>query len=117
MATAIQITSCLTQARDRRRYGILTTTFSSRACMGQLLLLAGAWSRPNAKEEAKTAYEIWNFCAPDPGRFWTGTSTLALWRFVAARASIFGLPDRTWAESQPIFTAAVVLLGSSITRT
>ena len=25
--TAIQITSCLTQARDRRRYGILTTTF------------------------------------------------------------------------------------------
>ena len=27
MATAIQITSCLTQARDRRRYGILTTTF------------------------------------------------------------------------------------------
>jgi len=27
MAMAIQITSCLTQARDRRRYGILTTTF------------------------------------------------------------------------------------------
>ena len=23
-------------------------------------------------------------------------STLALWRFVAARASIFGMPDRPW---------------------
>src|SRR6266481_2997353 len=43
MATAIQITSCLTQARDRRRYGILTTTFSAPACMGILFLLAGAW--------------------------------------------------------------------------
>ena len=31
MATAIQITSCLTQARDRRRYGILTTTVFSPA--------------------------------------------------------------------------------------
>ena len=30
-------------ARDRRRYGILTTTFSAPACMGLLFLLAGAW--------------------------------------------------------------------------
>src|SRR4029077_14713230 len=43
MATAIQITSCLTRARDRRRYGILTTTFSAPACLGLLFLLAGAW--------------------------------------------------------------------------
>ncbi|PYK96288.1 MAG: hypothetical protein DME32_18005, partial [Verrucomicrobia bacterium] len=48
------------------------------------------------KEEAKTTYEIGNFREPDPCRFWSGTSTLALWRFVAARASIFGIPDRPW---------------------
>ena len=27
----------------RRRYGILTTTFSAPACLGPLFLLAGAW--------------------------------------------------------------------------
>src|SRR5947199_259027 len=43
IATAIQITSCLTLARDRRRYRFLTTTFSAPACLGQRFLLAGAW--------------------------------------------------------------------------
>ena len=37
MAMAIQITSCLTQARDRRRYGILTTTFEAPVCAGPTL--------------------------------------------------------------------------------
>src|SRR5438309_10444880 len=47
MATAIQITSCLTQARDRRRFGILTTTFSAPACLGLLFLQAGlSWAWP-----------------------------------------------------------------------
>src|SRR6478672_3111766 len=45
MAMAIQITSCLTQARDRRRYGILTTTFSAPVCTAPLFLLAGpSWA-------------------------------------------------------------------------
>ena len=48
----------------------------------------------------------------------SGLVCLAWWRFVAARASIFGMPDRPWqSQSRPNFTAAVVLLGSSITRT
>src|SRR5205814_1934550 len=42
MATAIQIISCLTQARDRRRYGILTTTFYAPVCTAPLFLSAGA---------------------------------------------------------------------------
>src|SRR6185436_3614343 len=46
MATAIQITSCLTQARDRRRYGILTTTFSTPVCLAPLFLSTGlSWAR------------------------------------------------------------------------
>jgi len=43
IGTAIRITCFTMDARDRRRYGILTTTFSAPACMGLLFLLAGAW--------------------------------------------------------------------------
>src|SRR5205814_1499452 len=66
---------------------------------------------------AKTGCESGNFREPDPRRFWTGTSTLGLWRFVAVRASIFAHAGSAMEESRPIFTAATVLLGSSITRT
>src|SRR5947209_7210153 len=45
IAMAIQITSCLTQARDRRRYGILTTTFSAPVFTAPLFLSAGlSWA-------------------------------------------------------------------------
>ena len=60
--------------------------------------------------------KIGNFRKPDSRRFWTGASYLALWRFVAARASIFGMPDRPWQSRGQFFTAAVVLLVSAITR-
>src|SRR5438874_13448508 len=80
----------------KQGFGISITTFLSAAPLVQACRLTGACSRPNAKEEAKTGYEIGNFREPDPRRFWTGTSTLALWRFVGARASIFGMPDRPW---------------------
>ncbi|PYL92489.1 MAG: hypothetical protein DMF16_00100 [Verrucomicrobia bacterium] len=40
-----------------------------------------------------------------------------MWRFVAARASIFAHAGSAVAESRPIFTAVMVLLDSSITRT
>jgi hypothetical protein len=43
-------------------------------------------------------------------------STLALWRFVAARASIFGMPDRPWQSRGQFSLPLVVLPGSSITR-
>jgi hypothetical protein len=64
MATAIQITSCLTQARDRRRYGILTTTFSAPACLGPLFLPAEAQrfqivsSAPRAIGSVATSWNI-----------------------------------------------------------
>src|SRR5439155_924783 len=43
IGTAIQITCFTMEARDRRRYGILTTTLSTAACSAPLFLLAGAW--------------------------------------------------------------------------
>ena len=41
MAMAIPITSCLTQAHDKQRFGILTTTFLAPAPLVQLFLLTG----------------------------------------------------------------------------